>query len=33
MVAVLVTDFNTCTINTKRLQEARDWGLGLNAKP
>ncbi len=30
MVAVSADDINACTVNTQRLQAARDWALGLN---
>lgn len=32
MVAVSADDINACTVNSTRLQAARDWALGL-AKP
>ena len=30
MVAVSAADVGVCTVNTQRLQAARDWAMGLN---
>jgi hypothetical protein len=31
MVAVSADDINACTVNSTRLQAARDWALGINS--